>query len=71
MTKNIEITLTNKGFVYEGWTIEPYEDWISIKDQQYVLWFGAEKVVGRAHHWKKRTCLIELIEAIDNEATTD
>lgn len=71
MTKTIEITLTSKGFIYKGWTIEPYEDWESVSNQKDVVWFGAEKEYGNTRLWKKRTCLIQLIEGIDNEATTD
>lgn len=67
MTRNIEITLTSKGFIYKGWTIEPFEDWLSTKDHQNVLWFGAEKEVGNTWYWKKRTSLTQLIEDIHND----
>lgn len=71
MTKNIAITLTSEGFIYKGWTIVPFEDWEDVHQQTEVIWYGAEKVVNGVWYWKKRTCLIKLIEDIDNEATTN
>lgn len=67
MNKTIEVHITSDGFVYKGYLIKSYEDWVSFEDQRDVLWFGAEKRVENTWYWIKRNSLIELIEVIDNE----
>lgn len=62
----VTIRLTSSGFIYKGWKIEPYEDWDCVENQKDIIWFGAEKQVGDTWFWKKRKCLIELIEDIEN-----
>lgn len=65
MSEKIEVT--DKGFKYKGFKIEPFEDWLSGDIREDVVWFGAEKVVGDTWYWIKRTSLLELVLEIDKK----